>query len=314
VSPRARFITSRLAQSVVVVLGVTIVAFFLLRLVPGDAATVILGPHYTPARAIALRHQLGLDRGILPQYWDFMRHLVVGNLGESVYYRSPVWHMVMQRLPPTLWLVVYSTVLAILISFPLALASALNKDRVVDQTVRVGFLLIFAMPPFWVGLIFVLVFGIDLGILPVAGYGHGVFGHLKSLLLPALTIALGFSAILVRTLRSSIVAVLGADSLDTARAKGLGRLRILNRHVMRNAMISAVSVIGVNLAYLIGGTVIIENVFSLPGLGSLLAASISNRDIAVVQGIVLFFGIFVTVVNLLTDVLYSLLDPRVSYD
>jgi peptide/nickel transport system permease protein len=314
VSPRARFITSRLAQSVVVVLGVTIVAFFLLRLVPGDAATVILGPRYTPARALALRHQLGLDRGILPQYWDFMRHLVVGNLGESVYYRSPVWHMVVQRLPPTLWLVVYSTVLAILISFPLALASALNKDRVVDQSVRVGFLLIFAMPPFWVGLIFVLVFGIDLGILPVAGYGHGVFGHLESLLLPALTIALGFSAILVRTLRSSIVAVLGADYLDTARAKGLGRLRILNRHVMRNAMISAVSVIGVNLAYLIGGTVIIENVFSLPGLGSLLAASISNRDIAVVQGIVLFFGIFVTVVNLLTDVLYSLLDPRVSYD
>jgi peptide/nickel transport system permease protein len=314
VSPRARFIGSRLGQALIVVLGVTIVSFFLLRLVPGDAATVILGPHYTPARALALRHQLGLDRPILAQYWDFVRHLVVGDLGNSVYYRTPVWRMVVQRVPVTLWLVGYSTALAIIISFPLALLSALKKDRAVDQTVRVGFLLIFAMPPFWVGLILVLVFGINLGVLPVSGYGQGIGGHLESLLLPSLTIALGFSAILVRTLRSSIVAVLAADYLDTARAKGLGRLRILNRHVMRNALISAISVIGVNLAYLIGGTVIIENVFSLPGLGSLLAASISNRDISVVQGIVLFFGVFVVVINLFTDVLYSLMDPRVSYD
>jgi peptide/nickel transport system permease protein len=313
-SPRTRFIISRTGQALIVVLGVTIIAFFLLRLVPGDAVTVILGNKYTPARAAALRRELGLDRSLWVQYGQFMDHLVHGNLGQSVYYDTGVWGLLARRLPVTLWLVVYSTLLAITISVPLAVISAVKRDRAADQGVRFAFMFIFAMPPFWVGLMLVLIFGLDLGVFPVSGYGSGFFGHLDSLFLPALTIALGFSAILLRTLRNSIVFVLDSEYVETARAKGLSRGRIMVRHVLRNALLPALSVIGVNLAYLIGGTVIIENVFALPGLGSLLAASITNRDLAVVQGVVLFFGVFVVIVSLGTDLLYAFLDPRVSYD
>jgi len=313
-SARTRFILSRTGQSLIVVIGVTIIAFFLLHLVPGDAVTVILGNKYTPARAATLRRELGLDRSLWVQYIQFMNHLFHGNLGNSIYYGTSVWSLLGQRLPVTMWLVVYSTVMAIVISIPLAIASAVKRDRATDQGIRFGFMFIFAMPQFWVGLMLALIFGIDLAVFPVSGYGGGLFGHLYYLFLPSLTIAFGFSAILLRTLRNSIVFALDSEYVETARAKGLSRSRIMARHVLRNAMLPALSVIGVNLAYLIGSTVIIENVFALPGLGSLLAASITNRDLAVVQGIVLFFGVFVVIVSLATDLLYALLDPRVSYD
>ncbi len=311
---RFRFLRGRLLQSIPVLFGVTVVAFFILRLIPGDPTAVMLGAHYTPERGAALRHNLGLDRSILTQYWLFIKHLAHLDLGDSIYYRRSVQALISDRLPVTLWLAVYSTILAVIISIPLATISALRRNGVVDQTVRVGFLLIFAMPPFWVGLVLVLLFGVTLHVFPVSGYGEGFTGHLYNLFLPAVTIALGFSAILIRTLRGSILHVLRADFLDTARAKGISRARILNRHVLRNALISAVTVIGVNLAYLVGSTVIIENVFALPGLGQLLAFSISTRDLSVVQGIILVFGLCVVAINLLTDIAYAVMDPRVSYD
>ena len=311
---RFRFLRGRLLQAVPVVFGVTVVAFFILRLIPGDPTSVMLGAHWTPQRAAALRHTLGLDRSIAEQYRLFVGNLFKLDLGDSIYYRRSVSALIGDRLPVTLWLAVYSTVLAIIISVPLATVSALRRNGVVDQATRVGFLMIFAMPPFWVGLILILLLGLNVRIFPVSGYGTGVDGHLYHLFLPALTIALGFGAILTRTLRNSILNVLQADYLDTARAKGLGGLRVLNRHVLRNALISAVTVIGVNLAYLVGSTVIIENVFALPGLGQLLAFSITTRDLAVVQGIILVFGLCVVAINLLTDVAYAIMDPQVSFD
>jgi peptide/nickel transport system permease protein len=311
---RFRFLRGRLLQAVPVVIGVTVIAFFILRLIPGDPTSVMLGAHWTPARAAVLRHNLGLDRSIAEQYRLFIGNLFKLNLGDSIYYHQPVSTLIADRLPVTLWLAVYSTVLAIVISVPLATLSALRRNGVVDQTTRVSFLIIFAMPPFWVGLILVLLFGLKWRLFPVSGYGTGVGGHLYHLFLPALTIALGFGAILTRTLRNSVLGVLQADYLDTARAKGLGGLRTLNRHVLRNALISAVTVIGVNLAYLVGSTVIIENVFALPGLGQLLASSINTRDLSVVQGIILVFGFCVVAINLLTDVAYAVMDPQVSFD
>jgi peptide/nickel transport system permease protein len=311
---RFRFLRGRLLQAIPVVFGVTVVAFFILRLIPGDPTSVMLGAHWTPQRAAALRHTLGLDRSIAEQYRLFVGNLFKLDLGDSIYYRRSVGALIGDRLPVTLWLAVYSTVLAIIISVPLATVSALRRNGVVDQATRVSFLVIFAMPPFWVGLILILLLGLNVRIFPVSGYGTGVDGHLYHLFLPALTIALGFGAILTRTLRNSILNVLQADYLDTARAKGLGGLRVLNRHVLRNALISAVTVIGVNLAYLVGSTVIIENVFALPGLGQLLAFSISTRDLAVVQGIILVFGLCVVAINLLTDVAYAVMDPQVSFD
>jgi peptide/nickel transport system permease protein len=311
---RFRFLRGRLLQAVPVVIGVTVIAFFILRLIPGDPTSLMLGAHWSPQRAAVLRHNLGLDRSIAEQYRLFMENLFKLDLGQSIYYRRSVSSLIAERLPVTLWLAVYSTVLAILISVPLATLSALRRNGVVDQATRVSFLVIFAMPPFWVGLILVLLFGLNVPLFPVSGYGTGVGGHVYHLFLPALTIALGFGAILTRTLRNSILGVLQADYLDTAKAKGLGRLRTLNRHVLRNALVAGVTVIGVNLAYLIGSTVIIENVFALPGLGQLLASSINTRDLSVVQGIILVFGLCVVAINLLTDVAYAAMDPRVSFD
>ena len=311
---RFGFVGGRTLQAIPVILGVTIISFFVLRLIPGDPTTVMLGTHWTPARAAQLRENLGLNKPVWTQYYLFMDHLVHGNLGDSVYYRSPVAHLISQRLPVTLWLAAYATVIAVLISVPLATISALRKNGVVDQSVRATFLVTFAMPPFWVGLILILLLSLHLHVFPVSGYGSGFFGHLYDLFLPSLTIALGFSAILIRTLRNGILGVLRADYIDTAKAKGLSRQRLLRRHVLRNAMLTAVTVLGVNLSFLIGSTVIIENVFALPGLGQLLASSIFTRDLSVVQGITLVFGILVVLINLLTDVAYAALDPRVAYD
>jgi peptide/nickel transport system permease protein len=311
---RFGFVGGRTLQAIPVILGVTIISFFVLRLIPGDPTTVMLGTHWTPARAAQLRENLGLNKPVWTQYYLFMDHLVHGNLGDSVYYRSPVAHLISQRLPVTLWLAAYATIIAVLISIPLATISALRKNGVVDQSVRATFLVTFAMPPFWVGLILILLLSLHLHVFPVSGYGSGFFGHLYDLFLPSLTIALGFSAILIRTLRNGILGVLRADYIDTAKAKGLSRQRLLRRHVLRNAMLTAVTVLGVNLSFLIGSTVIIENVFALPGLGQLLASSIFTRDLSVVQGITLVFGILVVLINLLTDVAYAALDPRVAYD
>lgn len=311
---RFGFIGGRTFQAIPVILGVTIISFFVLRLIPGDPTTVMLGTHWTPARAAQLRENLGLGKPIWEQYYLFMNHLFHGNLGDSVYYRSPVSSLISQRLPVTLWLAVYATVIAIVISVPLATISALRRNGLVDQGVRVLFLLAFAMPPFWVGLVLILLLSLHVHAFPVSGFGSGFVEHLYNLFLPSLTIALGFAAILIRTLRNGILGILRADYIDTARAKGLAPGRLLVRHVLRNAMLSAVTVLGVNLSYLIGSTVVIENVFALPGLGQLLASSIFTRDLSVVQGITLVFGVLVVAINLLTDVVYAALDPRVAYD
>jgi peptide/nickel transport system permease protein len=311
---RFGFVGGRLLQMVPVVLGVTIISFFILRLIPGDPVVVMLGTHYTPQRAEALRHALGLNKPIWDQYIIFMGNLVHANLGDSIYYHLPVATLIAQRLPVTLWLVLYSALIAVVISVPLATVSALRRNGVIDQSVRGVFILTWAMPPFWVGLILILLFSLHFHIFPISGYGSSVPDHLLDLFLPALTIALGFAAILIRTLRNSILAVLRADYLDTARAKGLSSGRILWRHILRNALLTMVTVLGVNLSYLVGSTVIIENVFALPGLGQLLTSSIFTRDLSVVQGITLIFGLCVVLINLVTDVAYAALDPRVSYD
>jgi peptide/nickel transport system permease protein len=309
-----RYILRRLAQMVPVMLGVTLVVFFLLRLVPGDPAEVILGNRATDANIAHLRKALGLDKPMLVQYGYFMRNMLKGDLGESIYYREPVTRLILHRLPVTLFLTGFSTILALLITIPLGTLAAIKKDRWQDQAVR-GFLLVsLAMPPFWVGLMLLLLFGVKFRIFPVAGYGEGFTGHLHSLFLPALTLALGISAVLVRSLRNSILDVLSADYVRTARAKGLGSRTIYTWHVLRNSALSTMTLLGIYVAYILGGAVILESVFAIPGLGSLLIKAIFGRDYPIVQGVTLYFGVLVILVNLLTDIGYAILDPRVSYD
>lgn len=311
---RFDFVSGRLLQTVPVVFGVTVIAFFLLRLIPGDPTIVMLGTHWTQARAAVLRQELGLNKPLWDQYLLFMNHLVHLNLGQSIFYRAPVWTLIHQRVGVTLWLVIYSEVLALLISVPLATFTALRRNGLLDHSSRMFFVLTAAMPSFWIGLILILVFSVHWPIFPISGSHSGFTGHLYALFLPSLTMSLGLVAIFSRTLHNGILAVLNADYIDTARVKGLSRVRILTRHILRNASLSLVTVVGVTLSFAIGSTVIVEQIFNLSGLGSLLTASIYNRDLTVVQGITVIFALFVVLVSLLTDVVYVILDPRIAYD
>lgn len=306
------FVGRRILESIPVLFGITLVSFFLIHLIPGDPVAAILGNHYNATTAAALRHALGLNEPLPNQYLLFLGHVLHGNLGQSVYYEQPVTQVIGDRIEPTAWLVIYAAVLAAVISLPLAIVSALRADGVIDQAIRALFVVAFAMPAFWFGIILVLIFSIDFKLFPVSGFGNTFTDHLQSLFLPSLTIALGVSAVLIRSLRNSILEVVHEDYVRTARSKGVRPRMIMLRHVLRNALIPTVTIFGVNIAFLLGSTVIIENVFAVGGIGQLLVSAILQRDYPVVQGITLMLAVAVVAVNLLTDIAYALLDPRIS--
>jgi len=308
------FVVRRLLMLVPVAIGVTIVVFFMIHLIPGDPARTILGIHATPKRIAILHRQWGLNRPLVSQYWLFIDRLLHGNLGQSLYYGVPAAGLILQRLPPTLWLIVYAAVLAVVISVPLAMIAATRKDAVRDQVVRAVPLLGLGMPPFWVGILLVYALAIKVHAFPVSGYGSGIGGHLHAMFLPALTVAIALAPVVIRSLRASMLNVLGAEYITTARSKGVPSSRLFLRHVLRNAVIPAVTVLGINIGYLIGGTVIIESIFAIPGIGQLMINSIFQRDFPVVQGVTLVFGVLVVLVNLLADLSYAALDPRVRFD
>jgi len=312
---RFAYILRRLVQAIPVLFGVTLIVFFMIHLVPGDPARTMLGVHATPKRVAALHREWGLDRSVPEQYWIYLKRVLHGNLGTSLFYRVSTASLITGRLPVTLWLIAYGTLLSIVIALPLATLAATRKDRPADQAVRAVPLVGLGFPPFWLGIMLLLAFGLHLGrLFPVGGYGNGFVGHLHSMFLPALTVALGISPLLIRSLRASLLQVLESDYVTTARSKGLSERRVLARHALRNAVVSTVAVLGVNIAFLIGATVVIEQVFALPGIGQLMLNSIFQRDFPVVQGVTLVFGILVVLVYLATDVLHSLLDPRVRFD
>jgi len=311
---RMTFVLRRLALLVPTAVGVTIIAFFMIHLIPGDPARTILGIHATP-RAIAILHkQWGLNRPLADQYWLFMDRLVHLNLGQSLYYGVPVWGLITSRLPATLWLITYSAVLAVAISVPLAMIAASRKDALRDHVVRAVPLVGLGMPSFWLALVLQTVLAVKLRLFPVTGYGAGLTGHVQSMFLPSLTVAVALCPVVIRSLRASMLTVLGAEFITTARSKGVPGARLFVRHVLRNAVIPAVTVLGINIGFLIGGTLIVEQVFAIPGIGSLMIQSIFQRDFPVVQAVTLVFGVMVVLVNLLTDVAYATLDPRVSFD
>jgi len=311
---RFGFLGGRLLQLVPVALGITILTFFLLRLVPGDPAVAILGSHYTPQAAAQLDTTLGLNKSIFVQYVYFMRNLASLDLGTSITYDSPVLPLIVHRMGPTFFLVIYGALMAAVIAVPVAVLAALRKDGVFDQVMRGTLLISFGMPSYWVAIIFMLVLSLHLHWFPISGYGSNFFEHLWYLFLPALTIALSFSNVLIRTLRNSVLSVLRAEYVDTARIKGISAFAVLRGHILRNALLSVVTVFGINLAFLVSGTVIIENIYSIPGMGQMLITAINARDYPVVQGETLIFALVIIAVNLLTDTVYALLDPRVTYE
>jgi peptide/nickel transport system permease protein len=239
---------------------------------------------------------------------------VHGDLGQSLFYGVPAAGVILGRLPPTLWLIVYAAVLGVAISGPLAMIAATRKDAARDHVVRAVPLVGLGMPPFWLGFLLITAFAVKFHLFPVSGYGAGFLGHLQAMFLPALTIALALAPVVIRSLRASMLNVLGAEYITTARSKGVPGRRLFLRHVLRNAVIPAVTVLGINIGFLIGNTVIVEVVFSIPGIGQLMINSIFERDFPVVQGVTLVFGIMVVLVNLLADLGYAALDPRVRFE
>jgi peptide/nickel transport system permease protein len=308
---RGQFILRRLVQMVPVLFGITVIVFLLIHLIPGDPAQTMLGIHARPEALTALRHQLGLDKPLWEQYFIYVRHLARLDLGDSLKFKVSVASLIQKRIVVSLFLIAYATVLTILISLPLGIAAALKKDSVFDQIVRSVLMVTMVMPAFWVGILLLILFSVKLGIFPVSGYGEDFVDHLHHLFLPAFTVALSIAPILVRCLRGSILEALGADYVRTARAKGIGERAVVGGHVLRNALVPPITLLGLSVGYLMGGTVIVERVFSLPGAGALLVDSIGARDYPVVQSMTLIFAALVILVNLLTDLAYTFLDPRV---
>ncbi len=308
----AAYVLRRIVHMIPVLLFISIFVFLLVRLVPGDPAAIMLGPRATPENIARMHAELRLDDPLWVQYGSFLGNLLRGDLGDSIRKREPVTDVLLTRVPPTVFLVLYAAVLSVFISVPLATWAATHRGRWADQLVR-GFTIVsLAMPAYWIGMMLLQIFAVKWRVFPVSGWGEGFAGHLHALFLPALSLALAISSILVRGLRSSLIETMDADHVRTARAKGLPNGRVFGWHVLRNSALSTVTILGVNLAFLVGGTTIIETIFSVPGIGQLIVRSIFDRDYPVIMGVTLFFGVLVLVINLLTDLSYAVLDPRVS--
>src|SRR5262245_8054633 len=310
----ARYCALRMIQLVPVLLGITLIVFLLLRVMPGDPATLILGARGTAEDIARLKTQLGLDRPLWAQYLDFLYDILRGSLGRSIVYHQAVGPLILERLPATLLLVAYSTLLTGVVTLPLAILAAFRKDRPADYIIKGLFVVGMSMPSFWLGVLLILLLSLKLHLFPVSGYGNGVVDRAWHLFLPAFVIAVATSALTIRSLRSSILAVKDAGQVDTAPAKGLKSHSVVLRHILRNSLVSTVSVLGVHTSWIIGGTVVVEAVFAIPGLGYLLVSSIFTRDYPMVQGLTVTFAVLVVLISLLTDVAYAVIDPRVRYE
>lgn len=309
---RSAYILGRLLQMIPVLTVLAILVFLMIRLIPGDPAITMLGVLADAAKVKELREHLGLDQSLPVQFGIFVSNLARGDLGTSFVMRIPVIELVKQRLPLTLFLVAYAMTLAVLITFPLSLLAALKKDSIFDQIVRGYSVALMSTPGFWVGIILLIVLGVNVRIFPVGGAGETIGERFYYLFLPALTMALGVSAVLTRNLRDALITTLSSEHVVFARAKGLNAKLVLLKHVLRNAMISTVTLFGLYIGYLVGGSVIIESVFALPGMGSMIVSAILGRDYQVVQGFTLVYAVLVSLVYLLTDIAYSFVDPRIT--
>jgi peptide/nickel transport system permease protein len=306
-----RYAARRLAAAVLVVFGVTLATFLLMHLEPGDPALAVLGIHASPAAVASLQRQWGLNSSVPVQLVHFLSQLAQGNLGQSYIYNVSAASLITSHIGETAALVAVAALFAVVITVPLAALAAARQNSLADHVVRAVSVVGLALPAFWFGIVLIEVFAVHLHVLPVGEAGTGFGGHLESLVLPGLTASFAIAPILIRSLRVGMIEVLDAEFVAVARAKGLGELVVLFAHVARNALVPTVTLLGLNVAYLIGSTVIVEQVFNLNGLGQLLLSSILNRDFPVVQATTLVLGAAVVLLNLATDLLAARLDPRI---
>jgi peptide/nickel transport system permease protein len=308
------FLIKRLLLLLPTVIGVVTIAFLVMRLIPGDAAQFILGDYATKEGLARLREQLGLTQPIPVQYFLFLSRALVGDFGRSLVTQRPAFDEALAVFPYTLQLAVAGTLLSMLIGVPIGIISALYRNTPVDFFAMTFALLGVSMPVFWKGLLFLLIFSFYLGWTPAVGVGEAgnIFSQLHHLALPAFTLGISIAALVARLTRSTMLEVVRQDYIRTARAKGLGEQWVIVKHALRNASLPIVTVMGINFGVQLGGTVLIETVFARPGLGNILISSIYQRDYPVVQATVVMFASSFILVNLLVDLLYFILDPRLK--
>ncbi len=294
-----------------VAVGVVVTVFFLLRLVPGDPARVILGDQATDASVMALHNQLGLDKPLWTQFWDFVGQLVTHfDTGQSLVYGESTRTLILGRAPLSLGIVAIAVVVTLMAAVPLAVVAATHRNGPIDHLIRVIPAVGMGMPTFWIGMLLIVVFAVTLKWLPVGGVGTGAFEPWRSLVLPGVAVAIGAVPPLIRSLRAQLLDVVSADFVTTLRAAHVPERRIQFRHVLRNAAVPTLNLFGVNVAYMIGGTLVVEKVFAINGVGMLLFNSITSRDFPAVQGVALYCAFFVVVITIVVDLLSTVLDPR----
>jgi peptide/nickel transport system permease protein len=303
----------RLLQFIPTILGVTLIVFLLLNVLPGNAVLTALAESdrgLDQKYVESMKQLWGLDKPLHMRYADYMSKLAQGDLGRSFLRRDPVNRLVLERIGPTLRLAVFAMLIALVLGIPLGFFSALRQGSWLDTTSMVGAVSGVSMPQFWLGLLLMYGLAVAVPLLPTSGYGDG---SLKHILLPAFTLGVSYMALLARTTRAAVVEIKSADYIRTARAKGLAEIRINRKHVLRNALILVLTTAGLQFGALMGNTVVVEKLFSWPGVGSLLVDSIFQRDIPVTQGCVLLLILSFLVINLVVDLLYALIDPRIEY-
>lgn len=310
------YVLRRLTGMLVVMAVVATMVFIIVRVVPGDPAAIMLGPDATASDITALRLKLGLDEPLFVQFGQFLFDLVRGDLGRSIFLDRPVTQALAERAEPTLLLTLMAILVAVAIGIPAGVISAVNRGRFLDQATSSLAMLAASMPSFWLGLLFIQFFSVKLGWFPVAGYGPpgaSFFERVGHLVLPAFVLGLISSALITRFTRASMLDVLGEDYVRTGRAKGLSEGVVILKHAFRNALIPILTVVGLTMALLLGGAVVTETMFGLPGVGNLVVSAVLRRDYPVIQGaLIVIAGVYV-LVNLLIDLAYLLVDPRVRY-
>jgi len=306
------YIIRRLLQTIPVLVIITILVFFGLRLIPGDPAVTILGDKASPQAIEAMHVRLGLNKPVVLQYVYFLKQILSLDFGTSIVMHRPVIDLFMERASVTIVYTMFAILFSVVLCVPLGYIAGMRHNRLSGHIIASSCLALLSLPEFWVGIIFLIIFAQKLQWFPIGGWGETWLEHIHSVILPAFTGALGSIALLVRNIQSGIIQVLQKDYVDFAKSKGLSGHLIRIRYVLKNVMVSSITLMAMRIAYMLGGSVVIETVFALPGLGKLLVDGVIGRDYPVVQATVLFFAVMVLLITLITDVCYSLIDPRVD--
>ncbi len=312
----AVYIFKRILGLMVVIFLVLTIAFVIVRLAPGDPAALMLGPEASAEDAALLRTQLGLDRPILVQYLTFVFNAVQGDLGNSIFFNQPVTQVLLGRAEPTIFLSLFSLLIALVIATPVGIYAAYRRGSWLDQGAISTAMLAASIPSFWTGLMFQRYLATELGWFPASGYGGpdaGFWVRMGHLALPSIVLGIVNSALIIRFTRASMLDILGEDYIRTARSKGMGERRVILRHALKNAAIPIITVVGLTFALLVSGAVVTERVFNIPGMGNLIVSAVLRRDYPVIQGTLIVVATLYVLINLATDLLYLLVDKRVKY-